>query len=343
MDNPEISVIVPVYNVEIFLDRCLESLLNQTMKNIEIILVDDGSPDNSGAICDSYAEKYSNIKVIHKINGGLGSARNAGLEIASGKFVGFIDSDDFVDLNMFEDLYNFAITHNLDASYSAGFKFYNNNKVEIRPETTKELLWDKSGIRKEFLPEIIGAPPTFHSDVKYAMSVCRGIYSLGMIKNNSIKFVSEREYLSEDIIFNIDYLSQSQKVGMIPKSYYYYCYNEGSLTRSYRPDMLERMNKLYYFIKEKLYKAKIYDYANLNLDRLYLSMIRGAIKSEFLYNKDIEDRKFKLKNMYNDKILVDIFDNYPSLYLPIKHKVFFYLLKYRISFIFRVFSRILAS
>lgn len=343
MDNPKISIIVPIYNVEIFLDRCLESLLKQTMKDIEIILVDDGSPDNSGALCDSYAEKHSNIKVIHKINGGLGSARNAGLEIASGKFIGFIDSDDFVDLNMFEDLYSFAITHNLDASYSAGFKFYNNNKVEIRPETTKELLWDKSGIRKEFLPEIIGAPPAFHSDVKYAMSVCRGIYSLDVIKNNNIKFVSEREYLSEDIIFNIDYLSQASKVGMIPKSYYYYCYNEGSLTRSYRPDMLERMNKLYYFIKEKLYKVEMYDYANLNLDRLYLSMIRGAIKSEFLYNKDLDDRRVMLKNIYNDKILENIIDYYPASYLPIKHKIFFYLLKYRVSFIFGSFSRILAN
>ena len=104
MDNPLISVVVPVYNVEKYLDRCVESIVNQTYKNLEIILVDDGSPDNCPAMCDVWAEKDSRIKVIHKENGGLADARNAGLDVFLGDFVTFIDSDDWVDVDIIEKL-----------------------------------------------------------------------------------------------------------------------------------------------------------------------------------------------------------------------------------------------
>lgn len=103
---PKISVIVPVYKVEEYLEECIESLVNQTMKEIEIILVDDGSPDHCGAICDQYAQKYSNITVIHQKNGGLSCARNQGLSIAKGEYISFVDSDDYVKENMLETLYN---------------------------------------------------------------------------------------------------------------------------------------------------------------------------------------------------------------------------------------------
>lgn len=100
-----VSVIIPIYKVEKFLRICLESVINQTYKNLEIILVDDGSPDNCGEICDEYASKDSRIKVIHKENGGLSDARNAGIEVATGEYITFVDSDDFLFLNMVEILY----------------------------------------------------------------------------------------------------------------------------------------------------------------------------------------------------------------------------------------------
>ena len=101
-----VSVIVPIYNVEKYLEKCIESIVNQTYKNLEIILVDDGSPDNCPAICDEWAQKDSRIKVIHKKNGGLSSARNAGLEVSNGEYISFVDSDDWLDENTFEEVYN---------------------------------------------------------------------------------------------------------------------------------------------------------------------------------------------------------------------------------------------
>lgn len=102
--QPKVSIVVPIYNVESYLERCIQALLNQTLKDIEIILIDDGSPDHCPQICNEYAQKDSRIKVIHKKNAGLGYARNSGLEIARGKYLAFVDSDDYVEANMYLSL-----------------------------------------------------------------------------------------------------------------------------------------------------------------------------------------------------------------------------------------------
>ena len=114
MKSPKLSVVVPVYNVEQYLDVCMQSLLHQTLEDIEIILVDDESPDNCPQMCDDYAKADSRVKVIHKKNGGLGLARNSGKEIATGEYVAFLDSDDYVDLTAYEHLYNIAKQNDLD-------------------------------------------------------------------------------------------------------------------------------------------------------------------------------------------------------------------------------------
>ena len=104
-ENEIISVIIPIYNVEKYLDKCIRSVVEQTYKNLEIILVDDGSPDQCGTICDKWAEKDKRIRVIHKTNGGLSDARNAGLDAAAGAFIGFVDSDDYIHTQMYQRLY----------------------------------------------------------------------------------------------------------------------------------------------------------------------------------------------------------------------------------------------
>ena len=107
-----ISVIVPVYNVEPFLDRCMQSILRQTYRNLEIILVDDGSTDASAQLCDDYARKDGRVKVLHKTNGGLSDARNAGLELASGAYIGYVDSDDWIEPDMYEQMHRACVENN---------------------------------------------------------------------------------------------------------------------------------------------------------------------------------------------------------------------------------------
>ena len=128
--NSLISVIVPIYNVEKYLDRCVESIINQTYKNLEIILVDDGSPDNCTQMCDDYAKKDSRIRVVHKENGGLSDARNAGMEVATGEYVSFIDSDDYISLDFYETLFQTMIDNDSDIVECSVVKFYENGKFD---------------------------------------------------------------------------------------------------------------------------------------------------------------------------------------------------------------------
>ena len=132
MENKLISIIVPVYKVENYLNKCIDSILNQTYKNLEIILVDDGSPDNCGKICDEYAKKDNRIKVIHKENGGLSDARNVALDIAKGEYIGFVDSDDFIEKDMYETLYNLVENYSADISSVSFYKVINGKIITLR-------------------------------------------------------------------------------------------------------------------------------------------------------------------------------------------------------------------
>ena len=129
VSNPLISVIVPIYKVEEYLDKCVDSIVNQTYTNLEIILVNDGSPDNCPKMCDEWSKKDSRIKVIHKENGGLSDARNAGIDIANGDYITFIDSDDYIELNYVEFLYNNLIQNNADISMGKQYVKYPNKTL----------------------------------------------------------------------------------------------------------------------------------------------------------------------------------------------------------------------
>ena len=135
MRQPEISVIVPIYNVEPYLCRCVDSILNQTFRDIEVLLVDDGSPDGCGAICDEYAARDARVRVIHKKNGGLSSARNAGIDEAAGEWLAFVDSDDWMDLDMLEILHTAAIRHGAQIAECSYRRIYP-DRVEEETECT---------------------------------------------------------------------------------------------------------------------------------------------------------------------------------------------------------------
>lgn len=149
MTNPLISIIVPVYKVEKYLDRCVESIVNQTYKNLEIILVDDGSPDNCPQMCDNWAEQDNRIKVIHKTNDGLANARNSGIEICNGDYVMFVDSDDYIEPDMVEFLLNLSAKYNADVSrcgfyyeYENGHKESESRDYSIKEPGEKEIICD---------------------------------------------------------------------------------------------------------------------------------------------------------------------------------------------------------
>lgn len=231
MDKNTVSVVVPVYNVEKYLRRCLDSLLAQNLRPFEIILVDDGSEDSSGAICDEYAAAYEYIKVIHKPNGGLSSARLAGWKQARGNLVVFPDSDDYVSKSYLRSLSAPFEDQNVELSVCG---YATDNSGDIVPSTLpydSGFIDGKNNIN-DYLLTSIGT--VWEEGVRNLPAfVWIRMYRTDLLKESD--FVSEREYFTEDIILNILYASRIQgRIAVVNEPLYRYCVNPGSLTLKYR-------------------------------------------------------------------------------------------------------------
>ena len=217
--NPKISVIVPVYNVEKYLNKCVESIVNQTYKNLEIILVDDGSPDNCPKMCDKWAEKDDRIKVIHKVNDGLANARNSGIEMCTGDYVMFADSDDFLELDMVEFLLNLSTEYNADVSRCGFyFNYENNEKQESASENTSIKLFD-------YDERMIDLTTGDHIS---------GVAWNKLYKSNVIKshYYNKKDGCSEDIMHNYRVYKDIHKTVFCDIPKYHYVIRENSITNN---------------------------------------------------------------------------------------------------------------
>lgn len=216
---PRLSIIVPVYKVEQYLNRCIDSILLQTYRDFELILVDDGSPDNSGKMCDDIAKTDKRIKVIHKENGGLSSARNTGLDIASGDYVGFIDSDDWVTKDMFEHLISLADSYNCEIA-SASYVFSNGETTFKQPNIEVKVFNKKEALRYYMLEGMSSRISDY--------PVCIKIYKKILFDN--IRFPEGQLY--EDVATNFILIQKSSIYVKSNKICYYYFQDGGSITRS---------------------------------------------------------------------------------------------------------------
>ena len=319
---PKVSIIVPIYNVEKYLDRCMQSLLNQTLKDIEIIMVDDGSLDNCPQMCDEYAKKDKRVRVIHKKNAGLGYARNSGLEIATGEFVAFVDSDDYVELDMYEKLYETAKTTCSDTVF-CGFKKQYGDVKNIKHQHTEQLLVFKNDEVTNLMLDFIASSPSFKNDWKYEMSVWHGIYSIGILQKDNLRFISERELLSEDLPFNVRYLKKSKGVAYMPDCFYYYCMNNtGSLTHAnYSPDKLSRTLKLIDFLSKETQQI---DGADLRVKRFFISYLRALLYGIAESNFGIS-MKIKYAMELSDGTIWKKIEGYPYASLNMNSKIICFL------------------
>lgn len=304
--KPKVSIIVPCYNVEKYLYRCMDTLVNQSLKDIEIIIVDDGSPDRVPEMCDSWAKRDNRIKVVHKKNAGLGYARNSGIEVATGEFVAFVDSDDFVALSMYEKLYLEAVklnadliccchnTERSDGSWKAVNYVYERTIFETKDEIHNYML------------DLIATAPNVEQERKYGMSVWRCLYRRKLIEDNALRFRSEREVGSEDLPFQCEYLKHARKVIFLPQSYYYYCLNEGSLTATFKAEKYNRFKVL----RDVLIEITDHDYyAEQRINRLFIGYTRSYLLS--MFEHAVEDRNHLIKNIVQDRIWDNIKEKYP--------------------------------
>ena len=280
-----ISIIVPIYKVEKYLDRCINSILNQTFKDFELILVDDGSPDRCGDICEEYAKKDKRIKVIHKENGGLSDARNAGLDIATGKFIGFIDSDDFIHKDMYMVLYDAIIKSKSDIS-QCKFKYFSKED-----ELNKNIINDG----KYEIYNNINAIEEIIDNKNLNTNVWNKLYKRELF--NDIRFPKGKIHEDEFVTYKVFY--RAKTVSYVNKELYYYFSNDTGIMKNLNInskfdwiEAIEERNEFLLSIKEKSLFNKSNSYLFFNLIKIRYNIK----KSEELKNKS------QMYNLVNEKI-----------------------------------------
>lgn len=284
---PKISIIVPVYNVEKYISMCIDSILAQTFTEFELLLVDDGSLDNSGNICDEYARKDTRIRVFHKLNGGVSSARNWGLDKALGEWVTFVDADDWISDSFMENLYKPILSDNTIEFVQGGCTNYVNNEIADIEQQYEYLV---------------------SSDSIYLFNHFRGLtvsklFNLkNVIRSLDLKF-DEQMRTAEDMAFTLDYILHIKKYCFISEVGYYYRYNPGSLThtRKIKPyDVaLFEFKHLYSSIQRYIDKYQIPQNDIVFRKGQNASTLFNTLKCLYLNKYNFSKRKTHLKNDFS--------------------------------------------
>ena len=299
-----VSVVVPIYNVEKYLNRCLESIVAQTYQNLEIILVDDGSPDGCPQLCEDWAKKDTRIKVIHKENAGLGMARNTGIENAAGEFICFFDSDDYIAPETIQKCIT-AITAEQADVVAYGMLRVNQKGTVIFsgiPQVQKRI-FSGTEVQDTFLADMISADPNGGGNTGLCMSASAAMVSMQVIQKNNWRFVSERTIISEDTYSLLSLYRDVEKVVVLEESFYYYCENSSSLTHKYRPD---RYQKIQHFYQESLSLCQRLGYSDKikhRLSRLFIAFSIAALKQEAAASRPFRDRFTSVKAIAQDDML----------------------------------------
>lgn len=246
--SPTVSVIVPIYNVETYLKRCINSIINQTYRNLEIILVNDGSSDKSAEICDEFQQKDRRIKVIHKENGGLVSARKAGIQIASGVYVTHLDSDDWIEPDMYEELVCLIVQNDADIITSGLYRDYQNGSIKVF-DNLPEGIYDVKRLEKEILPELIYTGTFFKTGIN--IHICNKLFRRELALDNQLK-INDYVKTGEDAAFIYPCVIDAKKIIITHKCFYHYCIRPDSMMGTgYRNELLG-FRYVYEVIKDKI-------------------------------------------------------------------------------------------
>lgn len=320
----KVSVIIPVYNVEKYLRQCIDSVIQQNYKNLEIILVDDGSTDKSCNICDEYEAQDDRIKVMHKSNGGLMSAWKAGFLASTGKYIGFVDSDDWIDQNMYEQLIKNAISHEADIVVCQLIREID-GKAAVREKLRLQPgLYNLDKIRNDIIPGIINDGT--YLGRKLSPSRVTKLFKREIIKNN-LQFCDESISLGEDLVTCFSSVCDAKKVVVLSDFFpYHYRINNQSITGRYDPNRIYEVEKL----NGKLKQIAMHKGINI-VDQIandYISLALLCIESEILYAPySMKEILKRIKEIYKSELFTQSLENGNIKRFPTKHKIYLYLLK----------------
>lgn len=270
MEEHKISIIVPIYNVEGYLEHCIESICHQTYCNLEIILVDDGSTDSSGAICERYAAYDRRIHVIHQKNMGVVAARKAGLKHASGRYIGLVDGDDYLEPEMYKELLEIMLREQVDFVHSG---YYVDEKAGVYG-TGKTSLFEISGNRLECLRTCVLNPI---SDFKIAPSNWSKLYSSELIKEAYSEVPDTISY-GEDLLFLCSCILKCKYFYILDKAYYHYVTRANSVCNQKSAKNIQRESTLYNALRDLFRHHGLFEELRDSLERFYLYSVTACIK-----------------------------------------------------------------
>ena len=316
---PKISIVVPMYGVEKYLKTCVDSLLDQTLQDIEIILVDDGSPDRCGEIADEYASKHNNIKVVHQKNAGLGPARNSGIKVSTGDYIGFVDSDDWVQKTMFEKLYNVAKANDADIVVSGHCDWTGGTIVRTkRHPLAGKTIHDKLGI--ETIRKNLYGHALNDADVEaFPMSVWIAIYRRTLIEYNGLVF---QNILSEDIIFNL--ASYKCAEVMTFTDGVEYCYrkeDQASITQSFSEAKLKKYEDFLSTLMQSAIEEED-DNCILRVKRKAIDCCRLYVSQVASANISFKKKKHYMDTFAKSELIRSYWKDYPIESLPFQQRLF---------------------
>lgn len=337
MNRVIVSVVIPVYKVEAYIERCVKSVLNQSMKDLEVILVDDGSPDHCPEICDEYANQDDRVKVIHKTNGGLASARNSGMKIASGKYLFFLDSDDWLEADGLEILYKKAEEYQVDfVRYRAirtGWPGLNEN-APCYVEKVRELeegYYDKDKILEKVYPRLLA---TSQLTMGAIVGAWGSLYSLDFLNKNHLRFYEEVKF-SEDLIFSANVVRAASSFYFInqPGIYHYY-YNPNSISKSFRPERWESCKSLIRLCEKDFARDQEYDFSNQLQYLRWFCIMLGLNERRFIADK--RQREQYCKELIMDDIVQNTKLSFDILDVGWKQKILMLFIHWRISWVIAI-------
>ena len=272
-----VTVVIPVYNVEEYLDRCVASVVGQTYRNLEIILVDDGSTDRSPELCDQWVRRDQRIKVIHKQNEDAGLARNAGIDCASGEYICFFDSDDCVEPVLIEACDQMAISENADVvSFGSDNNTTHRKKYQARIPSPPKPVYTGIEIKEELLPRLLSYDTETGEDWKLLLTVWSSMFSMRVIHKTNWRFVSQKKYISEDFYSLFELYQHVQKVVYIPQVFYHYTINPVSLSHVYHKNRYMRIKQL---AKDMIQLSRHWNCdVRAELDTMFLNAVIGTFK-----------------------------------------------------------------
>jgi len=321
------SVVIPVYNVDKYLDRCIESIISQTYKRLEIIVIDDGSTDSSSKKCDEWARKDNRIRVIHKENEGLGEARNTGIENAKGDYICFVDSDDYINENTVEESVSYIKKYNAEiVCYGFIIEDAHRNITNIVKSDNEIFFEGKDKIREEFIPGMIGMNPKTGKRIGLWMSLCGGVFSLKLIKNSKWKCESERNIISEDVYSLLELYGYTNKVVVTDRVFYHYCRNEKSLTHTYRADRYEKIKQFYDECIIKCEKMTYPIVIKQELCQPYLDYTIETMK-QIVASKKVNNR-YEIKKIIYDRHLQNVLSQSKKNKWPLSKKILFFAMRH---------------